>query len=190
MRLRTRNAARPDAGGWLAYPGPAGAFRPWLVEEGSLTARLIASCPVDAPFRLRRLAEGDARPLADQRQVLGMAANCHLRHRDVLLCSGERPLVYARTVVARADLRHPWRLMRAVGGRSLGSVLFANPRIRRGELHYRRLDARHPLYHRALPWCAPQSPRYLWARRAAFRLDGRPLLVTEVFLPALLDLNR
>ena len=49
----------------------------------------------------------------------------------------------------------------------------------------RRIDARHPLY-RAARRHAEVAERALWARRSVFCLDGHPLLVSEVFLPALL----
>jgi chorismate--pyruvate lyase len=48
------------------------------------------------------------------------------------------------------------------------------------------VDRRHPLYrHAAVHVDAP--PRALWARRSLFSLENHPILVTEVFLPALLE---
>jgi chorismate--pyruvate lyase len=75
----------------------------------------------------------------------------------------------------------------ALGHRPLGAALFANPRVKRFPLEYRHLDQRHPL-HRAA--CADTSTAHgpLWARRSLFALEGHPILVTEVFLPEVLNL--
>jgi chorismate--pyruvate lyase len=34
-----------------------------------------------------------------------------------------------------------------------------------------------------------EAPRELWARRSEFRRGGRPILVTEIFLPEILKLH-
>jgi chorismate--pyruvate lyase len=50
------------------------------------------------------------------------------------------------------------------------------------------LFATHPLYRLASRHLAPENlPTQLWARRSLFHLAGEPLLVTEVFLPSLLE---
>ncbi|NTV95605.1 MAG: chorismate lyase, partial [Thiobacillus sp.] len=53
-------------------------------------------------------------------------------------------------------------------------------------LAFRRLDQRHPLYRASLPYLASPT-RALWARRSQFALAGRRLMVTEVFLPTVLQ---
>jgi chorismate--pyruvate lyase len=65
--------------------------------------------------------------------------------------------------------------------------LFADPRITRFALRFRRLNRRHELYRRACE-LLEHSPACLWARRSLFALRESRLLVTEVFLPAILDL--
>ncbi|NDP49432.1 MAG: chorismate lyase, partial [Sulfuriferula multivorans] len=71
-----------------------------------------------------------------------------------------------------------------LGSRPLGEALFNNPRIQRKALVFRKLTPRHPLFRR-IDRYQTQATRVLWARRSLFCLNGRPLLVTEVFLPAI-----
>ena len=66
--------------------------------------------------------------------------------------------------------------------------MFTDPLVSRGPLEFVRIDARHPLGRRARQVFGRGFP-VLWARRSRFVKRGRPLLVTEVFLPALLDLR-
>jgi chorismate--pyruvate lyase len=51
------------------------------------------------------------------------------------------------------------------------------------------VDRRHPLWKRAARLVGDELPT-LWARRSLFTRRGRPLLVTEVFLPNLRDMHR
>ncbi|MBE7421665.1 MAG: chorismate lyase [Zoogloeaceae bacterium] len=69
-----------------------------------------------------------------------------------------------------------------LGNRPIGSVLFSDPGIRRGQLVYKKLDARHPLRHILV------RNETLWARRSVFVRDKTPLLVNEVFMPEILRL--
>lgn len=186
MRNLNRKATAPDAGGWRTHlDATMGGYRPWLAETASLTARLQRGCPPDQPFAVRRLSQGWRRACNDEYPVLSQRPPRLLQVREVLLQSGDCPVVFAHT----AALGHGGRLLTQAGGRSLGGILFSDPLVMAGPLHYRLLDARHPLYHRALAWCPGPPPRRLWARRALFFRDRGRLLVTEVFLPAVLDLH-
>ena len=70
-------------------------------------------------------------------------------------------------------------------------MLFTNPVVKRTPLRFKKLNAGHPLFRRAcrgLP-ATTAVPSSLWARRSLFTLHGQSILVTEVFLPAILDLT-
>lgn len=170
-------------------PRPACAdprLRAWLLDAGSLTARLTACC---RDFNVRVLREGCARAGSEERALFGMRRTGPLLGRDVILQCGAVPLVYAHSVIHAADLRGPWRAIAGIGTRPLGATLFADPRIERGPLAFRRLAQGHPLYcaaARALDATLPP----LWARRSLFSLRRAPLLVTEAFLPQIISLPR
>jgi chorismate--pyruvate lyase len=170
---------------WIDHPfGVARPIRHWLTDRGSLTRRLKARC---ADFRVVPLARGLRRPLPDERARLGTGFAERAYVREVLLrCQGEA-VVFAHSVLARGGLRGAWNGITRLGSRPLGEALFANPRIRRESLSYRSIDRRHPLY-RILQRHLDVDARRLWARRSLFTLDGRALLVTEVFLPRIASL--
>ena len=161
-------------------------LRPWLVDPGSLTARLVARC---GQFSVCVIGQRRGRAMVDERALFGLAAGEQLWVREVVLLADGVPVVYARSVLRACDLRLAWRLFRGIGGRSLGSALFADPRIRRQPLKSAALRAGDARYHRAVALTRQAAPSRLWARRSLFRLRGRDLLVTEVFLPAVLALR-
>jgi len=105
--------------------------------------------------------------------------------REVLLYCGERPVVYAHTVLAPRGLRGPWRMVAGLGRRPLGAALFSDPRLRRRPLRFRRLAARDALYRRAAEVDNPGLGAAPWARRSLFVRRRAALLVTEVFLPGM-----
>ena len=168
--------------GWLAHPFRAPrALRGWLSDRGSLTQRLKAR---HADFRVSPVACGFAPPFPDEAQALRLPPKAHAYVRDVLLTGSGHIRVFAHSVLPRTGLRGGWSGITRLGTKPLGEALFTNPRIRRLGLTIRRLDARHPLYRAAKRHTGLTVP-HLWARRSVFCLNGHPLLVTEVFLPAI-----
>ena len=156
------------------------ALQPWLAERGSLTARLIAHYPA---FSVRVLRQRYQAPHDDELQALQLHRCVAVFTRDVLLLSGSTPVVYAHSVATRSAVRGDFRRLRGVGNKSLGSMLFADPTIRRSPLAWRQLDPRHPLWQQAQAALRIQLPSRLWARRSLFLMGSARLLVTEVFLP-------
>lgn len=168
--------------GWIAHPHSIPRpLRRWLSDRGSLTQRLRARC---ADFRVVPHATGRGRPNIDETTLLNLAAGTRAYVREVMLMCGDTPMVFAHSVLPMAGLRGGWNGITRLGSRSLGEALFRNPRIARQTLAFRRVRRGHPL-HRALAARMPAVPRRLWARRSVFCLNGHPLLVTEVFLPAI-----
>lgn len=119
--------------------------------------------------------------------MAGLAIGHSALLRDVYLSCGATPMVFAHSVLPRRSLVGAWASLGQLGNRPLGAALFADQRVQRGALQFRRLDARHPLYLRAVIGIL-QPPATLWARRSLFRLAQRRILVTEVFLPEVFEL--
>jgi chorismate--pyruvate lyase len=170
---------------WLTSAWQAGAWRHWLTDRGSLTRRLQQACP---GFRVARLKQSLGRPNLDECSLLDLFPGRLAMIREVLLLNQETPLVYAHSVIPLAGLSGPWAGLAGLGNRPLGAALFTNPRIQRQALEYQHLDRRHSLYREASRHIA-EAPRTLWARRSLFALANHPILVTEVFLPATLQLS-
>lgn len=176
---------------WFARPARwlvPGAYASWLETPGSLTARLRT---VSTRFRVLRLAEGWGRAHRDECETLAIAAGEPVWLREVLLLCDEEPVVFAHSVVVAAELNGPWRSLRRQGSRPLGDSLFSGGRphaAARSPLSFARLARNHPL-HRGAVRALGQSLPAMWARRGLHRRAGTPLVVTELFLPAVLSLS-
>lgn len=155
------------------------ALRPWLRDHGSLTLRIQQRCD---HFSVRKVRDGLARIALDESSLLGLPPQQLAWSREVFLCADDRPVVFAHSACAARDLRGAWQAVRNLGSKPLGALLFSHPLIFRQPLHYKALNAQHPLFRRAAVVLS-EPPDRLWARRSLFYLHGAPLLVTEVFLP-------
>ncbi len=157
---------------------------PWLRDRGSLTRRIQQRC---TSFAVRGVRSGLARIALDESALLGIAPQQMAYSREVFLYADGQPVVFAHSALADAHLRGVWSAVRTLGSKPLGALLFAHPLVARKPLHYQTLRNTHPLYKRAAG-ILNDPPHRLWARRSLFHLNGAPLLVTEVFLPAILGL--
>lgn len=162
-----------DACAKLAPP----ALVPWLAEPGLLTARVRATAGASTQFRMLRL---ERLPLAPQlRARLGVEDACGLVREIEFACAGVR-WVFAQSVFPDSTVaRYPW--LRELGESPLGEALRRVGDVVREPLEYAEIPPAHPLACLAQPGGGVP----LWARRALYRLGGAPIIVQEVFLPAL-----
>ena len=176
---------------WLAHPDGVranAAMRDWLATPGSLTARLVAH---SRQFRVQKLRQEPSLCLADEAAAIGLHRSQRVWEREVLLRCDGRPVVYGHTVVPMSASANDWPLFSALGERSLGTTLFYDPLVQRGQLEFARIRPGHPLLARlraALKGDGVQSDATYYARRCLYRRRQGLLLVTEVFLPAVLKL--
>jgi len=165
---------------WKDHPGRhpelAASLSSWLREPDSLTARCERAC---RQFRVRLLRSGA------EASVFASGGAPRVWVREVVLECDGRPVIFAHTELARLPRGRLTLWLRRLGSRSLGSLLFAFPGFRRGGLQFCRLDARSPLFARAVTAGGLTDCRSLWARRSTHRLGRQSVLVTEVFLPAI-----
>ena len=101
--------------------------------------------------------------------------------RQVLLCCGDRPLVYARTVIPVTTIRGAQRRYANMGSRPLGAMLFADRTMQREAVEVGKL----PKDHAANQYSQYDAP--FWGRRSVFRVSGKQLMLAEYFLPELFD---
>ncbi len=168
---------------WLPRPAGSGAYLHWLVDAGSLTARLRASSD---QFAVTGITQRWARPQPDEARLLGLQLRERALLREVCLNCDGSPVVFAHSVLPRSSLSGSWHDLGRLGSRPLGEALFANARVMRTPLMFRKLLPGHALYQRAAA-VLQGRPACLWARRSVFMLEGSSILVTEVFLPGVLD---
>ena len=155
-------------------------FRPWLLDASSLTRRVVSACGGD--FGVQVLAQAWQRPHPDEHHCLGMRAGAIALVRQVRLTCDGHPWVYARTVIPRTTLTGRERRLGHLGNRPLGAALFADPTMERGPVEVACILPGEALFDLAARGLAP-APARIWGRRSVFRLSGKPLLVSEFFLP-------
>ena len=167
---------------WLKKPILCGAYRNWLIDNGSLTARLKARY---TDFAVQPVLLKNAKSFTDESTLLSLKASQHGLIREVVLMGGHQPVVFAHSVLPHASLRGAWRGLGKLGNKPLGAALFANPKVKRTPLEYKKLPPHHPISMRVAEHLQ-NSPKALWARRSIFSLNCAKILVTEVFLEELL----
>lgn len=156
---------------------PPALLWPWLDDSGSLTARLIELS--QGQFRVQVLQQRLAIPARDEQLALQMARPALALIREVVLLGRQQPWVFARSVLPLASLVRELRHLRKQHNRPLGAFLFSQPQLQRSAIAVARFSGDDNYVPRTLRGTYP-----LWGRRSVFSLGGKPLLVSEVFLPA------
>lgn len=159
-----------------------GSVRRWLLDPGSLTRHLIAAS--DNQFRVELLGHRWQRPLASERRLLRMGMRDRGIVREVILRCHDQPWVFARSVIPARSLRGPLRRLRKFSDSSLGELLFREPGMHRGPFEVAQIDAGNALLPAALRRIDQAGRATLWGRRCRFEIAGKPILVSEIFLPA------
>lgn len=180
MRISLKSAHQQQ---WLKKPLLAGSYQHWLIDNGSLTLRLQKRHP---RFLVKPLSILYTKPAADERFLLNLKTGQKALVREVLLLSNSQPVVFAHSVLSMDSLYGEWLGFSRLGSQSLGAALFANPKVKRTPLSYKKLSKRHVLYKQAAKQIK-YVPSFLWARRSVFSLHCANILVTEVFLPTILE---
>lgn len=177
----------PNISRWrnrLPLHGTDASLRDWLREPGSLTARLQRS----GRFRLTLLSQRLHRANPDEEEILALPSHARCWVREVLLHCNDRPVIFAHTVLPAEPRGVLSRWLAGLGGRSLGSLLFAHPGFVRGPLAFARIDRRHPLYERA-ETALGASPPHFFARRCEHGFGQQRVVVTEVFAVGIVALD-
>lgn len=156
-----------------AAPDAPNIWRKWLLDRGSLTQHLLQASNGD--FKVEVVRQLWAQPTRSEALALGISPRQIALIREVQLVGLGQPWVFARTIIPVTTLTGKQRELNFLGSRSLGTVLFRDPTMRRGALQISRLKLK--------------SGEAVWARRSVFQLANKPLLVAEVFLPALQQVN-
>lgn len=158
------------------YTVPA-QLRSWLSDTGSLTQRLIDAC--DDKLTVQVLRQNMGVPRLSERRALGLQQRRLALIREVLLLGGGTAWVYARSIIPLSTLTGRLRSLRQLDNRPLGALLFSDPSMCREPVEVACFNSTNAQMPAALT--AYQSP--IWGRRSVFRLDNKPMLVNEIFLP-------
>lgn len=134
----------------------------WLMELGSMTGRFERHC-ARVHVKPQRECFVTRDELGEEAEHLPVSPRYWLR--EIVLLGNNRPWLLGRTVIPQETLTGPDRALVDLGTLPLGRYLFSSGKLTRDFIHIGRQDA-------------------LWARRSRLRLAGKPLLLTELFLPA------
>ena len=168
--------------GWLKKPICDGVMRAWLIDKGSLTARLQQRY---TNFLVKPVEVKYAKPIRGEAVLLHSPAYKTALIREVLLFGNNQAVIFAHSVLPRASLRGAWQGLGKLGNKPLGATLFTNPKVKRTPLEYKKLPCHHPISMRVAKHMR-MAPKRLWARRSIFSLNCANIMVTEIFLPELL----
>jgi chorismate--pyruvate lyase len=186
MARRSSNAAHAR---WMPHVNRVGlvaGMHDWLVDTASLTLKLIACC---GQFRVQRLHQERRRSLLDEFAAIELPRRVCVQEREVLLLCDGQPVVFAHTVVPLSATAHDWPFFSSLGERSLGTTLFGDPLVWRGEFEFARLAPNHVLARRARAVSGQREEVALLARRCLYRRKNSVLLVTEIFLPGIAGID-
>ncbi len=152
-----------------------GPLREWLLDDGSLTARLMVKS--EGQFRVQLLRQYWHHASLSETRLLDIAPRARVLVREVILHGKDEPWVYARSILPYQSLQGPLRRLGKLDSRPLGAFLFSQPGMRRGAIQV----SCFPVGSRKIPQnlCSGASA---WGRRSIFFIDGKPLLVSEIFL--------
>ncbi|SFR63902.1 chorismate lyase [Thiomicrospira sp. ALE5] len=150
----------------------------WLLDRASLTAKLQARC---AHLQVQPLFEGWGSAYPFEQRAVASAPTPHNQRlhnqrvwiREVMLCCGPTPWIFARSVTLGVGQGQPWAFLRQQGQQPLGQRLFQDASIQRDAFLFSR-------WH----W-PPVIVQPTLARHCLYNRKGAELLLTEVFLPKL-----
>jgi len=134
----------------------------WLLLEDSMTKRFEQQ---GKTVTVTLVQEGfvSCAEIASELPLLPQEERYWLR--EILLCADGEPWLAGRTVVPESTLSGPELALQRLGNTPLGRYLFTSSELTRDFIEIGR-DAE------------------LWGRRSRLRLSGKPLILTELFLPA------
>ena len=157
-------------------------LKSWLTDTGSLTRRLQNSN--EHGFSVQLLGNHWIKALPDECLDMGIPFTQMTMQREVRLLNGDNANVYARTIIPLATYQAMRQRFSGLGNKSLGELLFTEPSVKRGPIEVACLKPSDWLYEMALLEENYRAEE-LWARRSHFYIDGKVLLVNEIFLPTL-----
>ena len=165
--------AEPDQ---FTIPDPC--LKNWLLDTGSLTARLLSQC---TSFHLTLIGQRQAQiTLEEFQQVCAPQQQLNPQEwqvREVLLWGDNQPWVFARSII-------PQKLCESdfvnLNTKPLGQLIFNDKRFKRMPFEITNMCSSKAF----LEELHITSEIDLWGRRSAFRFENLKMTVSEVFLPS------
>jgi chorismate--pyruvate lyase len=155
----------------------------WTYEPGSLTQRL-RDYYGDA-IGVKVLLQQWNTPFLTERRLLKLRENRYSLIREVLLHANGKPLILARTIIPAKTVKVAKSNLAHLGSRPLGEVIFSYPKLERIEMDVTLIEPQ--TWSRSV--CNEVSiDQPIWGRRTVYAIAHRQMLVSEFFLPEVLEI--
>ncbi len=160
-------------------------LRDFLLDPGSTTRRMQREYAAQTKVDL--LKQEWCYPHYQEAKLLNIPLRQNALIREVYLSCQNKIWMYAKTTFpSYLFTGKTTHLLTELDQRPLGKLLFRDPTMRRTEFELVLLKPHHEEYQWAIQrYAAPDS---LWARRSIFWLQGKPLLLMEVFFSGFFEL--
>ncbi|MDD5460662.1 MAG: chorismate lyase [Methylococcales bacterium] len=155
----------------------------WAYESGSLTRRL-RSFYGDA-VAVKILLQRWHKPFLSERRLLKLSERQYSLIREVLLYANDKPLVLARTIIPAATIKATQNNLSHLGNRPLGEIIFSYPKLERMAMDVTLIKP-FAWTQSVLAETAIDQP--VWGRRTVYAIAHKQMLVSEFFLPDVLDI--
>ena len=153
-----------------------------MIDDGSLTARLKARY---TDFAVRPVLLKNAKAFTDESALARLESQSACVDSRGFVDGKNQPVVFAHSVLPHASLRGAWHRFGKLGNKPLGAALFANPKVKRTPLEYKKLSACNPISMRVAEHLT-NITKSVVGTAFIFSLNCAKILVTEVFLEQLL----
>lgn len=150
------------------------AIKSWLFESNSITERLLKIA--GNSFTIRIIFQGWQQPRLDDLNVLNVKPREIVMVRETELLVNDQVWICARSVFPQSALKDRGQKLLQLKNQPLGKVLYADPTLKRTKFEIATLKFKQK-----------DDQQKLWARRSRYKFYGNDILVSEIFLPALLD---
>jgi chorismate--pyruvate lyase len=155
----------------------------WICSDRSLTVKIQE---LGIAFSVELLNQVD-QPLTQSIKSLLAVDDSSALFREVLLKQGDKPLVYAQTIMPNSTVTGTESILSGLGNQSLGQVLFKSPQTQRSGIEFSIVEPDSQLGQYIEQQLQQPIQEACYMRRSVFHLNGKPLLVCECFLPALFN---
>lgn len=150
----------------------------WLYDHNSLTKKLESQCN---SFYVEVKQQVSVEPSEQLSSFFNNEEKILVR--EVFLYCNNKPVVFAQTEIPFSTLTEQQAQLVKIGDQSLGKILFQDPTMLRGQIEATEFE-HGSAFHQLADDLKQSVDHSLWARRSLFYLSNKPLLVSELFLPA------
>lgn len=156
-------------------------LKDWVCSESSLTVRIkeLGVC-----FSVEVLNQTNVELTYADQQALS-CTDTHGLVREVVLKQADIALIYAQTLMPASTVEGTERRLAELGNQSLGQVLFQSKHTKREAIECSEVPVDSVLGAFVSDFLGQAIKPPMFIRRSLFRLNDKPLLVNECFLPAL-----